>query len=556
MAALLLLLLVGGGFAVWTGLRQRPQDVAQAYSLTPPLAAGPLRLTVLATGALEAQEAHVVTNRVEGRTTIISLVPEGTVITEEDVANHKVLVRLDTSNIEERVEKQALEVKNARAQVVNAQSNLDIQRHQNESDIRKGALDLRFAHLDLERYVGSELAKELTRRNVAPATPKGDGPKALAAQVAGLLEDPRLGGEAMQKIRTFDADITLADEELRRAQDKFNNSKRLHDKGYLSGEELDADRLAEQRRKIDAEKARTARVQFATYDFAKEVQRLLSDVVEAAAELDRIQAKATAAEARVVAEVRSKSEQASLKEERLKRLMAQCKECVICATKPGLVVYGSTNRGHRWRDNEQIREGTEVRERQELLRIPEAGKVALKVGLHESVVRHCKVGQRAWVTVDAKPGVRIPATVEKIARMPSSVDSWLNKDLKVYNTVILLEGNHPQFKPGMSASAEIVTAELEDVLAVPIQAVVGPTDDPRVFVQAGNGIEERSVTLGPSSEQMAVIASGLSPGMRVVLNPPTPHDAGGIDATDEEPGDDAATPKKPARPKKHGQRGR
>ena len=63
---------------------------------------GDLTVTVSEGGALLALESHEIKNEVQGQPTILEIVDEGTVITEQDAIEGKVLVRLDVSDLVER----------------------------------------------------------------------------------------------------------------------------------------------------------------------------------------------------------------------------------------------------------------------------------------------------------------------------------------------------------------------------------------------------------------------------------------------------------------------
>lgn len=521
---LILLVVAAAGVALALRLQAGDEGDASRWSLTPPLEPGLLRLALVEKGSLEAVDPVLITNQVEGRSTILKIVDEGSVVTEEDVAAGLVLVQLDTSELEEQVRRQDIEVKSAEAGLENARSNLEIQRRQNESDIRKAELSVRFARLDLERYVGSHLAGQLAALTSREGTSEGGAAPTVSdlIEVIGtMLADDRLDGEARQRIRELESEAHLAEEERRRADDKLTHSVRLEEKGFISREELDLDRLGLQRREIDVERAKIARQQFALYDFPKEVQRLLSDVLEAHDELARERDKARAAERRAEADLSSKEEQATMQAERLRHLRKQITLCTIRAPVPGMVVYASSGNERRWGDEDRIREGSTVRERQVLLRVPNPEHMAATVDIHESVVRRVTPGMKAWVTVDAEGAARLEARVKEVARMPNASDRWWNPDRKVYPTTLELVGRHPGFKPGMTCSVEILTGEVHDALSVPVQAIVGRVDDPAVWKDDGRGgIVRTKVTLGPANDLRVVIASGLSAGDRVVLNPP------------------------------------
>jgi hypothetical protein len=87
-----------------------------------------------------------------------------------------------------------------------------------------------------------------------------------------------------------------------------------------------------------------------------------------------------------------------------------------------------------------------------------------------------------------------------------------------YDTVIRLD-SAAGLKPGMSAAVEILLGQHDDILTVPVAAVVQEEQDFFCWVDAGEGIERRSLELGDTNDQFIVIESGLAEGESVVLNP-------------------------------------
>lgn len=523
---LLLLLVAAAGGGAWAlGLFGLGAEEGIGVPLSPPLVPGPLRISILETGELESLEPVTVLSPVEGQATIDYIVPEGTVLTEADVAAGTVIVRLNTSEVQEKKDRQHREWTDATAALANARANLEIQLDQNQSDLRTRRLEVRFTTLDLERYVGQELAEALMAFTLPPpdAGPGGLSPdEALRREVVAVLGDPRLAGEARQRLRELESEIQLAEEELRRAEDKLKHSERLEAKGYVSREDLEADRLAFQRRTIERERAITARQQYVSYDFVKEVARLYSEHMKAQDELRRAERSAEAVEAKARADVRAREEQEGITRQRYERYVAMESACEIRAPAAGLVVYGSTGQERGWRGRERIERNAQVRERQEILRIPRPGDLGAKVSVHESRVEAVRAGQRAWVMVGARTERRLAGRVRTVANMADSQSSWWNPDLKVYTCQISFDEPQPDLKPGMSAQIEIVIDELEDVLAVPLQAVGGSRARPLVYTwddSAGAPVPH-AVTLGRANDHLVEVRAGLEPGWRVVLAPP------------------------------------
>jgi len=520
---LLVVALGAAGWWAWSTFARPPAAAAPALHSA---AQGPLRVTVLESGSLEALKSTTIASQVEGQAAIIYLVEEGTILTAEDVAQGRVIVKLDASELEERISKQNLDVQAARAAKVNAEASFSIQVQEDASKERQATLEVEFAGLDLKRYVGEELAQQLEqarRRVLAGEQRVEEFDRGLKA----LLADERLKGEALQTQRQLKSDISLAQEELKRAQVKWDWSKKLLEKDFVSRDEEDADRLAVERRRIELDRAETAYTQFATYDFAKALTKLLSGLIEAEGELARVKDRARAAQERAKAEVSAKKEQELLQVGRYEKYLVQLAACVIKAPKAGLVLYASSSGDNRWGGDERIKEGTQVRERQPILTLPDTDQMGARINVHESVVDKVKAGQAVTVTVDAIPDQALEGEVQEVKTQPNATDRWMNPDLKVYATLIRLKGALPGMRPGMSVKAEILVAELPDVLRVPVQAVAGAMGRPTVWVYAEGKASERRVELGWSNDRFVEVTQGLAAGDQVLLAPPRGPPASG-----------------------------
>jgi hypothetical protein len=131
-------------------------------------------------------------------------------------------------------------------------------------------------------------------------------------------------------------------------------------------------------------------------------------------------------------------------------------------------------------------------------------------------------GQEATVRIDAFPDRPLKGHVRTVAAVASQQD-WMSSDVKVYQTLVTIDDPVEGLKPDMSAEVTIsVEAAGENVLAVPVQAIVGGAEGGtkrKVFVATAAGTQEREVTLGLFNERMAEVKDGLAEGDRVVLNP-------------------------------------
>src|SRR5690606_32334129 len=93
-------------------------------------------------------------------------------------------------------------------------------------------------------------------------------------------------------------------------------------------------------------------------------------------------------------------------------------------------------------------------------------------------------------------------------------------DTRVYSTLIEIEKAPPGLRPGMTAEVDILVTELDNVLSVPVQAVLTFDGKDHVAVNTPDGgIECREVTLGTANETHVEVRQGLESGESIALDP-------------------------------------
>lgn len=71
----------------------------------------------------------------------------------------------------------------------------------------------------------------------------------------------------------------------------------------------------------------------------------------------------------------------------------------------------------------------------------------------------------------------------------------------------------------MSAEVEVIMAVHENVLTIPVAAVVATDEGDFCWVKTATGITRRALQLGDSNDVFIVVDGGLKEGDEVVLNP-------------------------------------
>jgi len=247
-------------------------------------------------------------------------------------------------------------------------------------------------------------------------------------------------------------------------------------------------------------------------------------------ELDRARKAAVSKLAQADAKLKSAQGNYNVQLRQRADINEQLEKCVMRAKKTGLIVYGGGGEEMFYYGNQEpIREGATVRERQAIITIPDMTKMSVKVKIHETYIKKIRKGQKVRITIDAFPDQVLAGEVTKVGVLPDSQNRWMNPDLKVYLTTITIDGTYDWIKPGMSAKVEILVDHLKDVVYVPIQAVA-PSDGKQIcYVAGGIKPQKREVEIGQLNDEFIEIKKGLKEGEKVLLHPPESGepDAGG-----------------------------
>jgi HlyD family secretion protein len=478
-AGLALLVVAIGVVVIWLKVVRGGEDPMIAMA-TAPAKRGPLVISVLESGAIKAKEQEVIRNEVEGRTSIVSIVPEGTAVKKGDE-----LVKLDVSTLSDTRIDQEIKMNNAEAALINAQETLKITESQGQSDVDKAELALQFAKQDLGKYV-----------------------------------DPN-GGQYANLLDAAKNTITISKEELKRASFTLEWSERLAKEKYLSTTELQADQLKVKQAEVKLELAQNDLTLLDKFTKLRQVAQLESDVKQGKMALDRAIAKKNANDVQAKADLEAKEQEYKRQVAKLTKVDDQIKKATIVSPAEGMVVYATSSRGGFGREDRQpLAEGVTVFERQELIYIPKSTSSVAEVDVHEASLDKVHPGLPAVVTVDAIPDKKFVGTVARIAPLPNAQSMWMNPDLKIYTTNINLEMTDSGLRSGMSCKADIIVEQYTDVVHIPIQAVIRVKGQPTVYVVKDGELEERKVEIGLDNNTDVVIKKGLSEGEIVLLTPP------------------------------------
>ena len=307
---------------------------------------------------------------------------------------------------------------------------------------------------------------------------------------------------SVASMSTTKAGLSQADAQVKEAKANYDRNKKLFDKGIISKSEWD--------RIVSAYEVAVANKQSAYY----QVQSASATVTEAKDNLGRT---------------------------------------TIYAPADGTVSLLNVELGERVLGTQQMT-GTEI------LRIANLNNMEVEVDVNENDIVKVSIGDSANIEVDAYLKREFKGIVTSISNSASSTltaDQVTNFKVKVRilkeSYQDLLEGkpaNFSPFRPGMTATVDIITKRKENIVAVPISAVVikddttsvkkdivaelekkeqeqkgtAPKSDKKyecVFVKVGDKAKLRVVKTGIQDDTNIEIISGLKPGEEIIIGPYT-----------------------------------
>ncbi|QGJ72283.1 Efflux RND transporter periplasmic adaptor subunit [Planctomycetales bacterium 10988] len=319
----------------------------------------------------------------------------------------------------------------------------------------------------------------------------------LAFESAKIAIDEYINGTFKQELQTVEAEIVVAEENLRRAEDYARYSEKMAQKGYVTPVQLEADQFAVTNAKLNLDASRTKKMVLENFTKKKTLKLLESDL--------------GTAEAKMLAQQSS----FKLEEDQLKEIQANIANCVVYAPSAGQVVYANET-DRRGSTELLIEEGLSVRERQVIIRLPDPDQMQVRVKVKESRVGLMEIGQEARLTMDALHGMELYGNVTKVDAIP--IPSYYS-NVKEYAVNVSIDNPSQSLKPGMSAQVAILVNAEENAFQVPVQSVKQIGRDHFVCLKTPRGPEVRKVQLGSHNDQYVVIRKGVKDSDEVVMNP-------------------------------------
>lgn len=430
-------------------------------------------------GELAALRKIEVRNKLEGRSIITEIAPEG-----KRVAAGDLLIKLAEEELITKLKDAEDKLKTAQGEVIAAEQNLSIKEQEKQSELDKADVAVRMADLGFQGWLNGDVVKK--RQELATA-----------------LETNRIDAERLAK--------------------RFDEAKSLVEKGFISRDDYEKDRVA----LIQANaKVKQAEIDIKVYDefqYPQDEAKKKSDLDQARAERGRTEQKKDAELVKARTELDSARFKQQTAQERLDQTKQQIAYCTVNAPSDGLVVYASSLESGGWGRGSETpppQAGTELKPNELVMILPDTSAMVANLKVSEALSGRIKPGQRVTVFSDASPGVPISGDVLGVSVLAES-GGWRDPNRRDYTVRVALEQRDDlALKPSMRCKAQILLDEVREALSVPVQAVFRKGRASFVYVPDGGGFAQKLVRVGRTSEVDAEIVDGLAAGDVVLLREP------------------------------------
>jgi len=143
--------------------------------------------------------------------------------------------------------------------------------------------------------------------------------------------------------------------------------------------------------------------------------------------------------------------------------------------------------------------------------VGDLGTLKTQVQVNEVDISNVEIGQKVTLTFDALPDFSATGKVELMDSLGT-----ISSGVVTYDVTIGFDNIDPKIKPGMSATAAIITNAKTDVVMVPIGAVKTQNGQSYVEILQNGTPKQTSVQIGESNGTYTEITSGVNVGEKVV----------------------------------------
>jgi multidrug efflux pump subunit AcrA (membrane-fusion protein) len=191
------------------------------------------------------------------------------------------------------------------------------------------------------------------------------------------------------------------------------------------------------------------------------------------------------------------------------KMVEMLNQFTIYAPKSGMVIYKRNWEGVKQGVGSSVSDWNPV-----VAELPNLKEMKSKTYVNEIDISKIKTGQAVRIGIDAFPDKKFTGTVTEVANIGQQLP---NSNAKVFEVIIVLNESDSILRPAMTTKNEILTAEIDSVLFIPLDCV--QSNDSISYVYTSG--TKQQVIIGQSNENEVIVRAGLEKDEEIYLVPPS-----------------------------------
>lgn len=421
-------------------------------------------------GELEAERSTIISSPVRGdQGKIVYITPEGITVQQNDV-----LVRMDPTPFEEKIEYLKEKIKEQHSLVVNAEKALEWETTQAEHSKQQGEFEVEAAELELNKVL------------------HGDGPMELSR----LKTTMQKAKSKYDEMASYSEDLVQLEEEGFINPIEFKNAQK---KLLEEQEAYEAAKMQYENHLNHVQPAQIKKAEIHLKQAKIKQQEMLKAKKHAVGKATLELAQARQGFDGLQLQLRQAEYELGLTE--------------IRAPATGMIVHREDYRGGQRR---KPRLGDVIIRNQAIMDLPDLNSMMVKSKVREGDLCRVCIGKIATVEIDAFPDLSFTGKVCSIGVL-ALADFSRQSEEKYFELRVSLDKSDPRLRPGMTSRIIVHADQLDDVLTAPIHAIFQEQKKNFCYVKTWRGYQKREIELGTHNEEWAEITSGLNEGEQVCL---------------------------------------
>lgn len=155
-----------------------------------------------------------------------------------------------------------------------------------------------------------------------------------------------------------------------------------------------------------------------------------------------------------------------------------------------------------------------------LIDLPDLRELRAETGINEVDISKIKLEQEVEIKLDAFSDTVFTGRVIEIAALAKYKDEEKKSKVKIFPVKILIKGSSINLMPGMTVSCKIIVDKIDNVLFIPLEAIIKEENKDFIYVKTGASFKKREVTVGLSNNDYIIIKEGLKKGDIIALSDP------------------------------------